>query len=68
MQYLPATVPLGNFIVLQIIFTLFLLLQVKFLKSKEGVAMIQLGDNASCERAIKNINGCFVFGQKLLLG
>lgn len=30
--------------------------------------MIQLGDNASCERAIKNINGIFVFGQKMLLG
>jgi len=41
---------------------------VKFLKSKDGVAMVQLGDNASCERAIKNVNGSFVFGHKILMG
>ena len=42
--------------------------QIKFLKSKEGSAMVQMGDNASCDRAMKNLNGSFIFGNKLMLG
>jgi heterogeneous nuclear ribonucleoprotein L len=56
----------------QRIFNLFCLygnvVRIKFLKSKEGVAMIQMGDAASCDRAMKNLNGCTLFGGKLGLG
>uniref|UniRef100_A0A0B6ZTT6 RRM domain-containing protein n=1 Tax=Arion vulgaris TaxID=1028688 RepID=A0A0B6ZTT6_9EUPU len=41
--------------------------RVKFLKSKEGSAMIQLGDPISVERAIANLNNAFFFGNKLQL-
>ncbi|XP_064621995.1 heterogeneous nuclear ribonucleoprotein L-like isoform X3 [Lineus longissimus] len=40
----------------------------KFLKSKEGSAMIQMGDPLSCERVIAHLNNCFFFGNKLQLG
>ena len=30
--------------------------------------MVQMGDNASCDRAMKNLNGSFIFGNKLMLG
>lgn len=46
----------------------FLRVQVKFLKSKDGVAMVQLGDNASCQRVIQNLNNSFIFGGKVSLG
>lgn len=56
----------------QKLFNLFCLygnvVRVKFLKSKEGSAMVQLGDNASCERAMKNLNNSFFFGNKMQLG
>lgn len=42
--------------------------QTKFLKSKEGSAMIQMGDPLSCERVIAHLNNCFFFGNKLQLG
>lgn len=55
----------------QRVFNLFCLygnvVRIKFLKSKEGTAMVQLGDPASCERAIKNLSNCFFFGKKLQL-
>ncbi|CAG5119825.1 unnamed protein product [Candidula unifasciata] len=41
--------------------------RIKFLKSKEGSAMIQLGDPISVERAIANLNNAFFFGNKLQL-
>ena len=43
------------------------LCQVKFLKSKEGAAMVQMGDNRSVERAIFNLGGQTLFGNKLQL-
>lgn len=55
----------------QRVFNLFCLygnvVRIKFLKSKEGVAMVQMGDNASCRRAIDNLNGCYIFDSKLQL-
>ena len=41
--------------------------QIKFLKSKEGAAMVQLGDGISVERAIQNLHNCFFFGSELRL-
>ncbi|KAK3774192.1 hypothetical protein RRG08_001327 [Elysia crispata] len=41
--------------------------RVKFLKSKEGSAMVQLGDPISVERAIANLSNAFFFGNKLQL-
>jgi heterogeneous nuclear ribonucleoprotein L len=56
----------------QRVFNLFCLygnvVRIKFLKSKEGAAMIQMGDQASCERAMKNLNNSFFFGSKMQLG
>jgi len=42
--------------------------QIKFLKSKEGVAMVQMGDNASCSRAMSNLRECYIFNSKMGLG
>lgn len=42
-------------------------IRVKFLKSKEGAAMVQMGDNRSVERAIFNLGGQTLFGNKLQL-
>ncbi|XP_067129913.1 heterogeneous nuclear ribonucleoprotein L-like [Centruroides vittatus] len=42
--------------------------RVKFLKSKEGCAMIQMGDPLSVERTIANLNGVKFFGSKIQLG
>ncbi|KAI0229731.1 Heterogeneous nuclear ribonucleoprotein L [Lamellibrachia satsuma] len=54
------------------IFNLFCLygnvVRVKFLRSKEGSAMIQMGDNVSCDRALKMLNGCFFYESKMQLG
>ena len=44
------------------------MLQIKFLKSKEGCAMIQMGDPLSVERAVSNLNGSVFFDSKLQLG
>jgi heterogeneous nuclear ribonucleoprotein L len=56
----------------QRLFNLFCLygnvVRIKFLKSKEGVAMVQMGDSASCRRAIDNLNNCYIFNCKLVLG
>lgn len=41
--------------------------RIKFLKSKEGAAMVQLGDGISTERAIQNLHNCFFFGSELQL-
>ena len=43
-------------------------LQIKFLKSKEGCAMIQMGDPLAVERAVTNLNGSTFFNSKLQLG
>ena len=43
-------------------------LQIKFLKTKEGCAMVQLGDALAVERAIGNLNNINIFGSKLQLG
>jgi len=37
----------------------------KFLKSKEGSAMVQMGDRESCDRVIHNLNGISCFGSKM---
>ncbi|XP_021944186.1 heterogeneous nuclear ribonucleoprotein L isoform X2 [Folsomia candida] len=42
--------------------------RVKFLKSKEGCAMIQMGDALSVDRAMSNFNNTFMFGSKVQLG
>ena len=42
--------------------------RVKFLKTKEGCAMVQLGDSAAVERAIANLNNTIFFGTKMQLG
>lgn len=42
-------------------------LQVKFLKSKPGTAMVQMGDPMSVDRAIHNLSGVQFFGEKLVL-
>ena len=44
--------------------------QVKFFKDIDvnGVSMVQLGDFASCDRAVENINGSFFFGNIMLMG
>lgn len=49
----------------EIVYDLFL--QVKFLKSKEGSAMVQLGDGMSVERAILNLHNTFFFENKMQL-
>ncbi|KAK2156849.1 hypothetical protein LSH36_204g10060 [Paralvinella palmiformis] len=42
--------------------------RIKFLKSKEGSAMIQMGDCLSRDRAIKNLDNHYLFGCKIHLG
>lgn len=42
-------------------------LKVKFLKSKPGTAMVQMGDPMSVDRAIHNLSGVQFFGEKLVL-
>lgn len=53
------------------LFSLFCLygnvMKVKFLKSKENSAMIQMGDKLACERALRNLNNIVVFGNKIQL-
>ena len=44
-----------------------LLNYIKFLKTKEGSAMVQLGDGISVERAIQHLNRCCFFDSELLL-
>ena len=48
-------------------FDSYIMIKVKFLKSKEGSAMVQLGDPISVERAIANLSNAFFFGNKLQL-
>ncbi|UYV74984.1 HNRNPLL [Cordylochernes scorpioides] len=42
--------------------------RIKFLKSKEGCAMVQMGDPVSVERCISNLNHSFFFNSKMQLG
>jgi hypothetical protein len=39
--------------------------QVKFMKSKPGAAMVEMGDCYAVDRAISHLNNNFLFGQKL---
>ncbi|KAM9781442.1 heterogeneous nuclear ribonucleoprotein L [Syngnathus typhle] len=39
--------------------------RVKFMKSKPGAAMVEMGDCYSVDRAISHLNNNFLFGQKL---
>uniref|UniRef100_A0A3Q0QQJ8 Heteroous nuclear ribonucleoprotein L n=1 Tax=Amphilophus citrinellus TaxID=61819 RepID=A0A3Q0QQJ8_AMPCI len=41
------------------------LTSVKFMKSKPGAAMVEMGDCYSVDRAITHLNNNFLFGQKL---
>ncbi len=43
-------------------------IRVKFLKTKEGCAMVQLGDAASVERSMANLNNVMFFGSKMQVG
>lgn len=40
-------------------------IQIKFMKSKPGAAMVEMGDCYSVDRAITHLNNNFLFGQKL---
>ncbi|CAB3363137.1 Hypothetical predicted protein [Cloeon dipterum] len=42
--------------------------RIKFLKTKEGCAMIQMGDSLAVERAVQNLNNVQLAGSKLQLG
>lgn len=42
--------------------------RIKFLKSKEGCAMVQMGDPASVEKCVQSLNNLLFFGKKLQLG
>lgn len=42
--------------------------RIKFLKSKEGCAMIQMGDPLAVERSVSNLNTAVFFESKLQLG
>ncbi len=54
------------------IFNLFCLygnvVRVKFLKTKEGCAMVQMGDGLAVERVVSNLNNSLFFGSKMQLG
>jgi len=54
------------------IFNLFCLygnvVRVKFLKTKEGCAMVQMGDSLAVERAVTNLNNISFFESKMQLG
>lgn len=54
------------------IFNLFCLygnvVRVKFLKTKEGCAMVQMGDGLAVERIVSNLNNSTFFGSKMQLG
>merc|ERR1719187_1308799 len=42
-------------------------LKVKFLKTKEGCAMVEMGDGLAVERAIANLNNTSFFGTQMTL-
>ena len=42
--------------------------RIKFLKTKEGCAMVQMGDALAVERAVSNLNNTTYFGAKMQLG
>lgn len=42
-------------------------MRVKFLKSKEGCAMVQMGDPASVEKCVQALNNLTFFGKKMQL-
>ena len=54
------------------VFNLFCLygnvVRVKFLKTKEGCAMVQMGDSQAVERAVTNLNNITYFDSKMQLG
>jgi len=39
--------------------------RIKFLKTKEGAAMAQMGDPVACERVINNLHGAMVFDSRM---
>ncbi|XP_067007690.1 heterogeneous nuclear ribonucleoprotein L isoform X2 [Anabrus simplex] len=42
--------------------------RIKFLKTKEGCAMVQMGDGLAVERCVQNLNNVPLLGSKLQLG
>jgi len=54
------------------VFNLFCLygnvVRIKFLKTKEGCAMVQMGDALAVERGVSNLNNTTFFGSKMQLG
>lgn len=47
------------------VWTVFLSPQVKFMKSKPGAAMVEMGDCYAVDRAITHLNNTYLFGQKI---
>ena len=47
---------------------IFFFFKVKFLKSKEGSAMVQMGDAMAVDRCMQNLNYVTLFGNKITLG
>lgn len=45
--------------------TVLLFPQVKFMKSKPGAAMVEMGDCYAVDRAITHLNNTYLFGQKI---
>jgi RNA recognition motif. (a.k.a. RRM, RBD, or RNP domain) len=45
-----------------------IVVQVKFLKTKSGCAMVQMGDGSAVERVLNNLNGTYYFGSRMQLG
>lgn len=44
------------------------IVRIKFLKTKEGCAMVQMGDGLAVERAVANLNNTTFFNSKMQLG
>jgi heterogeneous nuclear ribonucleoprotein L len=40
------------------------IIKIKFLKTKDGSAMVQMGDRDSCDRVIRNLHGATCFGSR----
>jgi len=39
--------------------------RIKFLKTKEGAALVQMGDSVACERVINNLHGAYAFDSRM---
>ena len=39
--------------------------RIKFLKTKEGAALVQMGDSVACERVVNNLHGAYAFDSRM---